>query len=82
MHYVHVYGFLKKNLYRYRWLVYINPNYYGLSSVAFFVLSEFETDCTGNQLECYITSGPYVLNQFFFDKVNPYFHLAVSVSSS
>jgi hypothetical protein len=63
-------------------MVYINPNYYGLSSVAFFVLSEFETDCmrTGNQLECHITSGPYVLNMFFFDKVNPYFHIAVSVT--
>ena len=62
-------------------MVYINPNYYGLSSVAFFVLSDFDTDCSGNQLECYISSGPYVLNMFFFDKVNPYLHLAVSESS-
>ena len=63
--------------YRYRWLVYINPNYFGLSCIAFFVLSEFETDCIGNQLECYISSGPYILNQFFFDKINPYLHLVV-----
>jgi hypothetical protein len=62
---------------RYRWLVYINPNYFGLSSIAFFVLSEFDTDCIGNQLECYIYSGPYILNQFFFDKINPYLHLVV-----
>ena len=65
-------------MFRYRWLVYINPNYYGLSSVAFFVLSEFDTDCTGDHLECYITSGPYILRQFFFDKINPYLHLVVS----
>ena len=69
---------LMKLMFRYRWLVYINPNYYGLSSVAFFVLSEFDTDCTGDHLECYITSGPYILRQFFFDKINPYLHLVVS----
>ena len=61
-------------------MAYINPNYFGLSSIAFFVLSEFQTDCTGNQLECYISSGPYILNQFFFDKINPYLHLIVSVN--
>ena len=63
---------------RYEWVIYINPNYFGLSSVAFFVLSDFETDCTGTQVECYISSGPYTLGQFFFDEVNPYLHLAVS----
>ena len=65
-------------IYRYRWIFYINPNYFGLSSVAFFVLSDFETDCTGDQLECYISSGPYTLDQFFFDEVNPYLHIVVS----
>ena len=30
--------------------------------------------------KCHVASGPYVLNMFFFDKVNPYFHLAVSVT--
>ena len=69
------------NPHRYRWIFYINPNYFGLSSVAYFVLSDFETDCTGNQLECYLSSGPYVLNQFFFDKINPYLHIVVSVFS-
>ena len=63
-------------------MVYINPNYFGLSSIAFFVLSEFQTDCTGNQLECYISSGPYILNQFFFDNINPYIHLIVSANFS
>ena len=59
-------------------MTYINPNYYGLSSVAFLVLSDLQTDCTGSQIECYISSGPYTLNQFFFDAVNPYLHLTVS----
>ena len=63
---------------RYRWIVYINPNYFGLSSVAFLVLSDLKTDCTGSQLECYISSGSYTLNQFFFDEINPYLHLVVS----
>ena len=59
-------------------MVYINPNYFGLSSVAFFVLSDFNTQCDGNQLECYATSGPYVLGQFFFNEINPYIHIVVS----
>ena len=64
--------------YRYRWLSYINPNYYGLSSVAFLVLSDLDTNCDGSQLECYLSSGPYTLDQFSFDEVNPYLHLVVS----
>ena len=64
---------------RYRWLVYINPNYFGLSSVAFFVLSDFDTQCRGSQLECYATSGPQVLSNFFFDNINPYLHIVVRI---
>lgn len=60
-------------------MVYVNPNYYGLSSVAFLILSEFDTQCEGNQLECYATSGPYVLSLFFFNNINPYLHILVSL---
>ena len=47
--------------------------------MTFFVLSEFQTDCVGNQLVCYIRSSPFVLGQFFFDDINPYLHLIVSM---
>ena len=65
--------------YRYRFFVYINPNDFGLSSVAFFMLSTLRSKCSGNQLECYFCSGPCVLNQFAFDTINPYLHLLVSL---
>ena len=75
----YIYVCMVLSAFSYRWLIYINPNYFGLSSVAYFVLSDFNRNCTGNQLECYINSGPYVLNQFFFDNINPYLHILVSV---
>jgi len=66
------------SLYRYRWIVYINPNYYAVSSVAVFVLSNFTTDCAGSELACSFQSGSQILRQFDFDQVNPYLHLTVS----
>ena len=42
---------------RYRWLSFINPNYYGFSASAVILLSDFESDCErdgGSELECYI----------------------------
>ena len=67
---------------RYRWLAFINPNYYGFSSSAFLLLSDFETDCEGTQFECYTSSGQYILAQFDFDEVNPYLHIVVSIGAA
>ena len=61
-----------------RWLTYINPNYYGFSSSAFLLLSDFNSTCLGSQFECYTQSGPYVLSQFGFDNINPYLHITMS----
>ena len=63
-------------LFRYRWIAYLNPNYYALSSVTYFVLEDFNF-CEGSQFECFFDSGPYILRMFFFDKINPYLHLVV-----
>ncbi len=64
---------------RYRWLVYINPNYYGFSSSAFLLLDDFKTDCEGTAFECYTSSGEYILSQFDFDQINPYLHILVRI---
>ena len=69
---------------RYRWLCYINPNYYGFSASAVLLLSDFESDCErdgGSELECYASSAQYILKQFSFSDVNPYQHIVVSVNS-
>ena len=63
--------------YRYRWLAYINPNYYGFSATAFLLLNDFKTGCTGSQFECYASSGEYYLEQFTFENVNPYLYILV-----
>lgn len=68
-------------LYRYRWLAYINPNYYALSSVTFFILEDFG-ECEGTQFECFFSSGELILRMFFFDTINPYLHLAVSTETT
>ncbi len=66
---------------RYRWLSYINPNYYGFSASAFLLLDDFKTDCEGTEFECYPSSGEYILKEFDFDKINPYLHISVSRDS-
>ena len=66
---------------RYRWIFYINPNYYGFSASANILLSGINNDCAddGDEIfECYARSGEYVLKQFNFDSVNPFMHIAVS----
>ena len=68
--------------FRYRWLTYINPNYYGFSASAVLLLSDFESGCErdgGSVLECYPQSGEYILNQFNFKDVNPYYNITVSM---
>ena len=66
---------------RYRWLCYINPNYYGFSASAVILLSDFESDCErdgGSELECYAVSANYILDTFDFNDVNPYENTLVS----
>ena len=70
---------------RYRWLTYINPNYYGFSASAVILLSDFESDCErdgGSELECYPLSGRYILDRFNFNVVNPYQNIVVSIFMS
>ena len=74
-----------KNFCRYRWLCYINPNFYGFSASAVLLLSNFESDCEingGSKLECYTSSGHYVLDSFGFNDTNPYQNIVVSVYST
>jgi hypothetical protein len=61
----------------YRWIYYINPNYYGFSAAARFLLTDFKTNCTTDDVECYLTSGSFVLQQYDFDSVSPYRNLAI-----
>ena len=71
--------------FRYRWLCYINPNFYGFSASAVILLSDFESDCEkdgGSQLECYTSSGKYIINTFSFDTINPYRNMVVSCTST
>ena len=63
---------------RYRWLFFINPNYYGFSSTAYLLLKEFDSRCAGNELECYVSTGDYTLTQFNFNETNPALHVMVS----
>ena len=67
--------------FRYRWLCYINPNYYGFSASAVILLTDFESDCEkdgGSELECYSSSGKYILDIFNFANINPYQNIVVS----
>lgn len=69
------------SLSRYRWLCYINPNYYGFSASSVILLTDFESDCEhdgGSALECYTFSGKYILDAFNFTNINPYKNIAVS----
>ena len=69
------------HLHRYMWIPYINPNYYGFSAFTVFLLSDFKSDCEingGSQLECYASSGQYVVDSLDFSGINPYQNIVVS----
>ena len=59
-------------------MFFVNPNYYGFSSTAYLLLKEFDPNCAGNDLECYISTGDYTLTQFNFNETNPALHIMVS----
>lgn len=66
---------------RYIWIPYINPNFYAFSAFTVFLLSDFESDCEidgGSELECYTSSGQYVVDNLDFSGVNPYQNIVVS----
>ncbi len=65
--------------FRYSWLFYINPNYYGFSSVARLVLEDITLDCQyQSSIECYPSTGKYLLTYFTLHEVNPFFNISVS----
>ena len=46
------------------------------------LLTDFESECErngGSELECYTSSGKYILDAFHFDDINPYQNIVVSV---
>jgi ABC-type multidrug transport system ATPase subunit len=60
------------------WLFYINPNFYGFSSSAFILLSSLQnSDTCTSELECYVGSGRYILEQFQFTNINPYLNITI-----
>lgn len=63
----------------YRWICYINPNYYGLSASAKLLLNDYNATCTDQNtvFQCFTTSGAYVLRQFNMDDANPYFNITI-----
>ena len=68
-------------VHRYRWIIVINPSYYGLAAIAVLLLSDFESECErdgGSELDCYTSSGDNILANFDFDDTNPYFNIMVS----
>ena len=61
-------------------MAFVNPNYYGFSASAVIILADFESDCErdgGSKLECYTSSGDYMLNIFGFNTINPYENILV-----
>ncbi len=65
--------------YRYSWLFYINPNYYGFSAMARILLQEIELGCQyQSPIECYPSSSAYILTYFDLHTINPYLNLLVS----
>jgi hypothetical protein len=66
---------------RYRWLFYINPNYYGFSAMTRVVLESVDLGCSHQSpIECYPTSAGYIISYFSLDLTNPYASIMVSVA--
>ena len=58
-------------------MFYINPNYYGFSSSAKILLTDY-VPCN-NTIDCYLSTGDYALKTFNFDDVRPYMHISVRI---
>ena len=65
----------------YKWLFYVNPNFYGFSASARIILDNLKLSCEyESELECYTTSANYTLQQFDFIDIQPYQHILVLLS--
>ena len=66
---------------RYNLLFYINPQLYGYSAITKVLLQDIRLPCEYESiLNCISTDGNAVLARFYFDSVNPYENLMVSVT--
>lgn len=64
---------------RYRWLFLVNPNYYGFSAMVRVLIEDLDLGCAyDSPIECYPSSGAYILTFFDLHAVNPYLHVVVS----
>ena len=62
----------------YKFLFYINPNFYGFSASARIILDNLKLTCPyESELECYTTSANYTLQQFDFIDIQPYQHILI-----
>jgi hypothetical protein len=60
-------------------LFYINPNFYGFTSVSRVLLESYEVHCPyESDIECYPSSALYILSYFSLDTINPYLNVVVS----
>lgn len=77
----HLYSFILYSPFpftRYKWLFFINPNYFGFSAVMRVMLENFNLPCTSeSSLECYPTSGRSILTLFSLHNIDPYLHAFV-----
>ncbi|XP_062524035.1 uncharacterized protein LOC134198639 isoform X2 [Corticium candelabrum] len=62
----------------FRWLLYINPNYYGYSSMMRLLLPDIETGCNfQSTIECYPNTGKFWLEDFGLHDIEPFLHLMI-----
>lgn len=76
--FTHIY--LLITLHRYSWLFYINPNFYGFSAMARVLLQDIDLGCQyDSPIECFPSSGAYLLTYFDLHRTNPYLNVVVSL---
>ena len=62
----------------FKWLLYINPNYYGYAGMLRELLPTLQTGCDfDSTIECYPDTGEYWIEDFGLHDVQPHLFLAV-----
>ncbi|XP_065845243.1 uncharacterized protein [Oscarella lobularis] len=62
----------------YAWLFYINPNFYGYSSMMRLIMPGIDVGCDfDSTTECYPTTGEFWLEHFGFEKTEPFLGLLI-----
>eukprot|EP00118_Oscarella_pearsei_P004171 m.17345 g.17345 ORF g.17345 m.17345 type:complete len:1779 (+) comp27452_c0_seq1:72-5408(+) len=62
----------------YSWLFYVNPNFYGYSSMMRFIMPKIDIGCGFNStVECFPTTGEFWLEHFGFQHAEPFFGLLI-----